>query len=31
MQAMAKILSLLDLDQARHFYAKGWWRQDTTR
>ena len=22
-------LSLLDLDEARHFYAKGWWQQNT--
>jgi acyl-CoA synthetase len=26
---MARTLSLLDLDDARHFYAKGWWRHDT--
>jgi len=26
---MAQILSLLDLDDARHFYAKGWWQHET--
>jgi len=26
---MARTLSLLDLDDARHFYAKGWWQCDT--
>jgi acyl-CoA synthetase len=26
---MAQTLSLLDLDEARRFYAKGWWQQNT--
>lgn len=26
---MARTLSLLDLDDARHFFAKGWWQYDT--
>ncbi|MFT4115388.1 class I adenylate-forming enzyme family protein [Bradyrhizobium sp.] len=26
---MAQLLSLLDLDDTRRFYASGWWRQDT--